>query len=80
MGETKVGTSACHTKHISFLPAKPVRHDAHTERAHHAANTKDGDGDAPDHGTDPSVDFLAVTLHPSIIEKRSQFLMARTNR
>lgn len=68
---TKVFTQAAYIVENSFLPAKPVRHDAHAEGAHHTAHTEDGDGDTPDDGTDPGGDGLAITLDPGIVEERS---------
>lgn len=59
------------------VPAKSIGHDAHAEGAHHAAHTKDGDGNAPDDGADARVDGLAVTLHPGVVEERLEFLMTR---
>lgn len=56
---------------FKFSPAKSVGHDAHTEGAHHAAHTKDGDSDAPDDGADSRSDGYAITLHPGIVEERS---------
>lgn len=66
-------------KKSHVLPAKLVRQDTHAEGAHHAAHTEDGDGDAPDDGTDPRADGLTITLHPGVVEERSQFLNAGTD-
>lgn len=56
------------------VPAKSVGHDTHAEGAHHAAHTKDGNGNAPHDGADARVDGHAVTLHPGVVEERSEFL------
>lgn len=57
------------------VPAKSVCHDPHAEGAHHAAHTKDGDGNAPHDGADARVDGLVVTFHPGGVEESSEFLV-----
>lgn len=62
------------------LPAKPVGHDSHTEGSHHPANAKDGHGDTPDDGANSLADWLSVSLHPGVVEERSQFLRSWTEK
>lgn len=59
---------------LYFKPAKSIGHDAHAEGADHAAHTEDGNSDTPDDGANPIADRLTITLHPGVVEERSQFL------
>lgn len=57
-----------------LVPAKPVGHDPHTEGSHHPTHAEDGHGHAPHDGANAVADWLPVSLHPGVVEERSQFL------